>query len=286
MTTLKSWINVATRRFSQLSVRCNSTSTTPTTTISNNIAVRLFESSLSHGPVMTNQKSHHSFLHSKNVLCKASHDSSKSILRPFSSWNKEPSNTSNTNTVSTSSASDQEWNAWQRSLLSNVTENEVSFANTSSITKRGGKTLRKRKEALKSVSLSSQERLIEAGPGQFPPMRYSDEETERLLKEAYENIPERTGKRGTRSFKRQKVRFWGIRKARRIKKMEKVRHHFAQMEKRSARVKAIQRMKEIAVETRQEDKLYQQSVLRKWASIQGVALKSVSVGDDDGGGAK
>jgi hypothetical protein len=58
--------------------------------------------------------------------------------------------------------------------------------------------------------------------------------------------------------------------------MEKVRHHFDRMEKRSAKVKAIQRMKEIAVESRKEDRLYQESVLKKWAAINGVAIKSTA----------
>lgn len=141
--------------------------------------------------------------------------------------------------------------------------------------------MRKRKEAVSEVdSASSQERLIEAGPGQFPPLRYSDEETERLLKEAYEGLPVRTGKRGTRSFKRQKVRFIQIRKARSIKKMEKVRHHFNRMEKRSEQVKAIQKMKEIAVESREEDRLYHEGVLKKWAAINDVALKSSMASDE------
>ena len=176
------------------------------------------------------------------------------------------------------SVSDKQWNMWQQSLLTNVTpDNEASSSNLSANKKRGGKTLRKRKEAAVSVSASSQERLIDAGPGQFPPLRYSDEETERLLQEAYAKIPARTGKRGTKSFKRQKVRFMGIRKARSIKKMEKVRHHYDKMEKRSAKVKAIRRMKEMAVESREQDRLYQESVLRKWAAIHGVALKKVDV---------
>lgn len=173
------------------------------------------------------------------------------------------------------SESDKQWNDWQQSLLNNFSDNDSTL--NVSTKKRGGKTLRKRKEAVSStVSLSSQERLIDAGPGQFPPLRYSDEETERLLKEAYEKIPARSGKRGTRSFKRQKVRFMKIRKARSIKKMEKVRHHFDRMEKRSAKVKAIQRMKEIAVESRKEDRLYQESVLKKWAAINNVAIKSTA----------
>jgi hypothetical protein len=174
------------------------------------------------------------------------------------------------------SESDKQWNNWQQSLLNNFLDNDSS---SNALTKkRGGKTLRKKRAMIDEVSRSSssQERLIDAGPGQFPPLRYSDEETERLLKEAYENIPVRTGKRGTRSFKRQKVRFIKIRKARSIKKMEKVRHHFDRMEKRSAKVKAIQKMKEIAVETREEDRLYQESVLKKWAAMNGVAIKSSS----------
>eukprot|EP01083_Nonionella_stella_P262795 893263_1 len=79
----------------------------------------------------------------------------------------------------------QQWNKWQKNLL----QTDESAAPKKK--KRGGKALRKR-EALKSATAEDGgNRLLDAGSGQFPPLRFSDEETERLLAEAYAGIPER-----------------------------------------------------------------------------------------------
>ncbi|GFH46045.1 hypothetical protein CTEN210_02519 [Chaetoceros tenuissimus] len=167
-----------------------------------------------------------------------------------------------TNIRSFSSGSDKTWNKWQENLINSDLDQDVT-----SVKKRGGKTLRK-KQAAKEISLSDQNRLLDgAGPGQFPPLRFSDEETEKLLAEAYSLIPERAGKRGTRALKRQKNRFRSIRKAASIKKQEKINHHFDRMDKRSFKVESIRRMKEIAVDVRQQDQAYQMEVMKRYAAL-------------------
>jgi hypothetical protein len=166
-----------------------------------------------------------------------------------------------------SSANDS-WMKWQQSLINSSDEGPKKKT-------RGGKTLRKRAAkdlASSAVSeASSQERLLDAGQGQFPPLRFSDEETERLLAEAYANIPKRAGKRGTRALKRQKVRFHFLRKADKIKKKEKIQHHFAVMEKRSQKVKDIQKMKEISEVDRAADAEYQMKVLEEFVIRTGIS---------------
>lgn len=142
----------------------------------------------------------------------------------------------------------------------------------------------RKREALKSATAEDGgNRLLDAGSGQFPPLRFSDEETERLLAAAYAGIPERGISKGTRRIKRQKNRFFGIRKAASIKKAEKIAHHFDKMEKRSKKVQDILRMKEIAAETRVEDKDYQMRVLQKWAQLNMTTSDiSVEAGADSG----
>mmetsp|Transcript_24437 Transcript_24437/g.37366 ORF Transcript_24437/g.37366 Transcript_24437/m.37366 type:complete len:228 (-) Transcript_24437:71-754(-) len=169
----------------------------------------------------------------------------------------------------------QQWKKWQHNLL----QTDESAAPKKK--KRGGKSLRKR-EALKSATAEDGgNRLLDAGSGQFPPLRFSDEETERLLAEAYAGIPERGISKGTRRIKRQKNRFFGIRKAASIKKAEKIAHHFDNMEKRSKKVQDILKMKEIAVETKVEDKEYQLRVLQKWSQLHMIPSK-VSIEADSG----
>jgi hypothetical protein len=169
----------------------------------------------------------------------------------------------------------KEWSKWQESLINTDESSAVKGK------RRGGITLRKKQAAAaQSTSLSSQARLLDGGgAGLFPPLRYSDEETERLLKEAYSKLPEKGGKRGSRKLKREKNRYHGIRKARSIKKMEKINHHFDKMDKRSLKSEGIRKMIELAVEVREEDKNYQIDLLRKWAEING----ATSVGGGGGG---
>ncbi len=116
--------------------------------------------------------------------------------------------------------------------------------------------------------------IYKPGTGQFPALRYSDEETQRLLAEAYANLPKRAGKRGTRNLKRQKNRWAIVRKNRWIQKQFIHRAHYRRMEKRSRIVREVLSIKAEAEKVRAADKLYQEQVLKKWTEI----IKSHNVG--------
>lgn len=145
---------------------------------------------------------------------------------------------------------------------------------------RGGKSLRKtrqrellaRKEGITPANDPS--RFTDIGAGQFPPLRFSDDETQRLLDEAYTTMPPRTGKRGTRKAKRNKIKFWKLRKTRAIKKAEKVAHHFKTMETRSQITAEVRAVKEGADDVRNEEKEYQMQVLKDYAMLSGLVKEN------------
>jgi len=133
--------------------------------------------------------------------------------------------------------------------------------------RRGGKAVRRREEKeleLKKSTADRERMLSELGGGEYPPERFTDEETERLLAQAYANIPERAGKRGTRNLKRQHLRWHLVRKARKKLKKQKINAHFRRMEKRSRIVKEVQAVKAISEETCANEKAYQQEVLKRY----------------------
>jgi hypothetical protein len=103
----------------------------------------------------------------------------------------------------------------------------------------------------------------------FPTKRYSDEETERLLKMAFAALPERTGKRGTRNLKRQENRWFLVRKIHAKKKRQMYQAHLRRMEERSKRMREIREGKMAAPDTRTRDREYQRQVLQRWVQIHG-----------------
>ena len=136
---------------------------------------------------------------------------------------------------------------------------------------RGGKVLRRRRE--REMAKKAEEEAAAGGaaggggPGsQFPALRYSDEETERLLAEAYANLPERAGKRGTRHLKRERQRWFRARLNARKKKEERIAEHSRRMEKRSRVVKEVLAVKDEAEDVRDAERQYQEEVMRAWAT--------------------
>jgi len=97
--------------------------------------------------------------------------------------------------------------------------------------------------------------------GEFPALRYSDEETERLLAEAYAAIPPRAGKRGTLHIKREQHRWRIKREYDQKKKLERIAAHERKMAKRSRIAKEIMKTKEEAPEIVSKEKEYQDLVL-------------------------
>lgn len=100
----------------------------------------------------------------------------------------------------------------------------------------------------------------------FPAIRYSPEETEELLKLAFETLPERAGKRGTRNLKRQGRRWKLVREIRSKYKRQIQDAHERRMEHRQWKREQTKAVKEAAPELCQEDAQYQATILRRWAA--------------------
>jgi len=150
--------------------------------------------------------------------------------------------------------------------------------------KRGGKAVRRREEKeleLKKTTADRERMLSELGGGEYPPERYSDEETERLLALAYANIPERAGKRGTRNLKRQHLRWHYVRKARKKLKYEKINAHYRRMAKRSRIAKEVMAVKATSEDLVEKEKAYQQQVLERYLA-QTMKLIENDGNDDEG----
>jgi hypothetical protein len=132
---------------------------------------------------------------------------------------------------------------------------------------RGGKRFSKRKskeQVRLEERIKERQRMTDVGGGEFPPLRYNDEETERLLAQAYAAIPERTGKRGTRNLKRQKRRWWLVREIRKKYKKNIMRAHDRRMAERSRRLASVKNVLTVAPDIRTKDKEYQLQVLERW----------------------
>merc|ERR1719491_1365968 len=114
---------------------------------------------------------------------------------------------------------------------------------------------------------STPRKVMDVGGGKFPSLRYSDEETQRLLDEAHANIPKRTGKRGTRNLKRQRNRWKVIYEQHRQKKEDRIKKHFRTMEKRSRIVGEVKEVLASAEKVREEERAYRMEVLKEWAAM-------------------
>jgi len=157
----------------------------------------------------------------------------------------------------------------QQTTLSNQTPGQMGKK------RRGGKTLRKRIEKQQKEQNIVTTENVQLGGGHFPALRFSKEETARLLQEAYEGIPSRDGKRGSRNLKRQRLKARNTRKYNTIKKKEIMAVHSKKMEKRSQKVKDIRTVYEDAPSVREQDQLYQQEILERWSQL-GLAQKQAA----------
>lgn len=163
---------------------------------------------------------------------------------------------------------------------------------------RGGARARARKEKelqrLKEME-EARHGILPSADVQFPALRYSPEETERLLQLAYDTIPKRTGKRGTKNLKRQARRWKLVRNIRAKAKWQRRLAHERRMVKRSWVRATTKAVKEAAPSICQKDLAYQQQVLTRWANTMypaAAANNAVDAGADGseeesgGGGAK
>jgi len=125
---------------------------------------------------------------------------------------------------------------------------------------RGGKNMKNK--YMKKIDQMNDNQV---GGGNYPQLRYSQEETERLLKEAYEGIPKREGKRGTRKKRRGKRRQNLVRKIHHKVKVAKVKAHYKKMEKRSRIAREVRETNYTSNEIQLKEEAYQMIVLKGWA---------------------
>jgi len=155
--------------------------------------------------------------------------------------------------------------------MSGVDTGQIVKERTIGKKSRGGNIARKRKEreAEMEAQMKGVDNIIQLKGGEFPPLRYSDEETERLLAEAYAAIPPRAGKRGTLHIKREKRRWWIKRQYDYKKKLERIGSHDRRMAKRKLTKAQMKEVRLKAVDVRKREKKYHNMVLQRWAEMSG-----------------
>lgn len=111
----------------------------------------------------------------------------------------------------------------------------------------------------------------------FPAIRYSPEETQELLRQAYEALPERMGKRGHRNLRRQARRWKLVRDIRSQYKAHLFAAHERRMEKRHEKRQRVLQAQHNAVVQRQQDAVYQSGILKNYMkTMYGVELNDSS----------
>jgi|UPI000581A661 hypothetical protein len=161
----------------------------------------------------------------------------------------------------------QTWVNFQKSISVEGFETGQTVVVKSTKKTRGGQAARRRsKMSSFEAKLQERKRFTDVGGGRLPPMRYSEEETERLLTEAYANLPERAGKRGTRNLKRQANRWHLVRKIRKKYKHNLANFQIRKMEKRSDTIKQVKKVLADSPAIQQRDREYQLKILQRWAA--------------------
>jgi hypothetical protein len=170
--------------------------------------------------------------------------------------------------VESSALQHQEWVKFQQSIAVEGFETGQTTTLQSTKKTRGGKAVQrqKTKRDVMADKLQERRRLTGAGGGEFPPLRYSDEETERLLAQAYAALPVRTGRRGTKNLKRQKRRWHLVREIHRKYKAHMAKFQIRKMEKRARKMKEVKAVLASAPDIRARDQEYQVSIYQRWAA--------------------
>lgn len=155
----------------------------------------------------------------------------------------------------------QEWAKFQQSI--SVDGFETGQQTEASLIKksRGGKQARRRKALEMDRLKPSNDQVSDE---KFPAIRYSQEDTERLLEQAYGTLPARAGKRGTRNLKRQDRRWGLVRDIRAKYKANIIAAHERRMEKRQWKRQQVIAAKLQAPISTEQDLNYQAQVLRRW----------------------
>lgn len=135
---------------------------------------------------------------------------------------------------------------------------------------KGGKQSRNRKakelSLMMASSTSSQMSNVASADNRFPAIRYSPQETQDLLNLAYQTLPTKMGKRGTRNQKRQDLRWKAVRNIRSTYKRNIIAAHEKRMEHRQWTRAQTKTVKEGAADVCAKDVRYQASILQRWAA--------------------
>jgi len=167
----------------------------------------------------------------------------------------------------------QEWVKFQQSLkVSGFQTGQVTATSLLKKSTRGGKQARKKREkelarlgAFEGISADGRQGAkLSAAAAKFPAIRYSPDETEKLIKLAYETLPRRTGKRGTKNLRRQANRWRTVRKIRSDYKAQLMQAHRRRMEHRKYKRDRTDRTKLVSVDQRRRDLDYQGKILQRW----------------------
>ena len=163
-------------------------------------------------------------------------------------------------------AQHEEWVKFQQSIAVDGFETGQATTIQTGRNKNNRGRAQKRKLNEAQAKIIERQRLTAAGGGEYPPMRYSEEETQRLLAQAYAAIPPRAGKRGTRNKKRQERRWALVREIRAKYKAHMANFQERKMQERSRKMKEIKAMLTAAPAMRQNDREYQFTVYERWAA--------------------
>jgi hypothetical protein len=180
----------------------------------------------------------------------------------------------------------QEWVKFQQSIrVDGFQTGQVIAANVLKKSK-GGKQARNRKakelERLQQMDPNYQEPTSSASgsSSKFPAIRYSPTETQELLNLAFNTLPKRAGKRGTRNLKRQANRWKAVRGIRATYKRQIQAAHGRRMEHRQWSRQQTKAVKEAAPEFCETDANYQAQILKRWAATMLSSAATSSSGVD------
>lgn len=159
----------------------------------------------------------------------------------------------------------QEWVKFQQSIRVDGFQTGQLTTATTLKKNRGGKQARNRKTRELALLQQGDPKFADS-TDKFPAIRYSPEETQELLKLAFETLPKRTGRRGTRNLKRQNRRWKLVRDIRSKYKRQIIAAHERRMKHRHWVREQTKAVKAAAPAICEKDTQYQAQVLRRWAA--------------------
>ncbi len=159
----------------------------------------------------------------------------------------------------------QEWVKFQQSIRVDGFQTGQLTTATTLKKNRGGKQARNRKTRELALLQQGDPKFADS-TDKFPAIRYSPEETQELLKLAFDTLPTRTGKRGTRNLKRQSRRWKLVRDIRAKYKRQIIAAHERRMVHRKWTRQKTKEAKQAAPQLCDKDAQYRAQVLRRWAA--------------------